>query len=304
MNNLEEFAEIVLKAVRDKADGTFSAWITSNTKDNSVKQTGISTVCKDNSAEPCVFLDSYYEEYQNGNMEIEEIVEAVFEQIVESRSNVQDVNVADFLKWETIRKHIYAKLINVELNKDLLGTTPHRKFMDLAVVYYIKIDEFENSRIGTILIQNQYMEMWGQDEESLYQAASANMRSDNDSAFDGMQTIFQCFIPKIIDLRNSGEIPLNIGIYTLSNQSKLYGASALLDKDTLKEIGNIIKDDFIVLPSSMHQVIILASNSITEYGELANMVQRINDTQINADERLSNHVYAYSRSEESLRMVA
>lgn len=304
MNDLEEFAEIVLKAVRDKADGTFSAWITSNTKDNGIKQTGISTVCKDNNAEPCVFLDSYYEEYQNGNMEIEEIVEAVFEQIVESRSNVQDVNVADFLKWETIRKHIYAKLINVELNKDLLGVTPHRKFMDLAVVYYIKIDEFENSRVGTILIQNQYMEMWGQDEESLYQAASANMRSDNDSDLDGMQTIFQCFIPKIIDLCNSGEIPLNIGIYTLSNRSKLYGASALLDNDTLKEIGNKIKDDFIVLPSSVHQVIILALNGITEYGELANMVQRINDTQINADERLSNHVYAYSRSEELLRMVA
>lgn len=66
MNNLEEFAEIVLKAVRDKADGTFSAWITSNTKDNSVKQIGISTVCKDNNAEPCIFLNSYYEGHLPG----------------------------------------------------------------------------------------------------------------------------------------------------------------------------------------------------------------------------------------------
>ena len=43
MMNMEEFAKAILVAVREKSDGTFGAWITTVTKNNDVKLTGIST---------------------------------------------------------------------------------------------------------------------------------------------------------------------------------------------------------------------------------------------------------------------
>ena len=65
-----------------------------------------------------------------------------------------------------------------------------------------------------------------------------------------------------------------------------------------------IGDGFIVLPSSLHETIVLPSREEAEYKRLADMVREVNDTQVDAEERLSYHVYVYSRDEEVLKIVA
>ena len=80
--------------------------------------------------------------------------------------------------------------------------------------------------------------------------------------------------------------------------------SEILDKHTMWVIADVIGDGFIVLPSSVHEVIILRPDSAVEYEKLADMVKEVNDTQVSEEERLSYHVYAYNRSEERLKIVA
>ena len=63
-------------------------------------------------------------------------------------------------------------------------------------------------------------------------------------------------------------------------------------------------DGFIVLPSSIHETIILPPKDAKKYEGLAKMVREVNDTQVDREERLSYHVYVYSRDEEMLRIVA
>lgn len=48
----------------------------------------------------------------------------------------------------------------------------------------------------------------------------------------------------------------------------------------------------------------LPSREEAEYKRLADMVREVNDTQVDAEERLSYHVYVYSRDEEVLKIVA
>lgn len=50
--------------------------------------------------------------------------------------------------------------------------------------------------------------------------------------------------------------------------------------------------------------IVLPPNDEEEYRRLADMVRAVNDTQVEAEERLSDHVYVYSRDEETLKIVA
>lgn len=50
--------------------------------------------------------------------------------------------------------------------------------------------------------------------------------------------------------------------------------------------------------------IILPTKDETEYGHLADMVREVNDTDVDIEERLSYHVYVYSRDEETLQIVA
>mgnify|MGYP000540281826 CR=1 FL=1 len=94
---LEEFANAVLAAVREKADGAFSAWITTNRKNNGIKLTAICANSPDSSGGPCVYLDDYYREYMCGNMEIGAAAENVYLRIMEHRNDLRDVNVASYL---------------------------------------------------------------------------------------------------------------------------------------------------------------------------------------------------------------
>lgn len=78
----------------------------------------------------------------------------------------------------------------------------------------------------------------------------------------------------------------------------------ILDKKTLRMIADKVGDRFIVLPSSLHETIILPPKDETEYEWLATQVRAVNDSQVDIEERLSYHVYVYSRDEEMLRIVA
>ncbi len=303
MMEFEEFAKAVLTAVREKADGAFSAWITTITKNNGVKMTGISTVSPGSDIGPCVYLESYYEEYRHGCMTLGEAAADVYRQFMEHGNDFKDISVADFLRWETIRHHIYAKLINADMNREMLGMIPHRLFLDLAVVYYVKVGGLEeNAGMMSMIIRNNYMEMWGQDEESLYQMAVSNMRRDGEAVFKRMEDILKGIMP------DGGEIfadmDLGVKMYVLTNRSRHLGAAELLDRETLRGISEKLSGDFIVLPSSIHETIILPADDEPDYPGLKSMVCTVNATEISGDERLSDHVYRFDRKAGRLEIAA
>lgn len=177
-------------------------------------------------------------------------------------------------------------------------------FLDLAVVYYAAVSVSDILGTGTILIHNRHMTIWGQNEEVLYETALANMRSDGNPLFGNMQNILRSFVPEVFDIWEKDGLSLNIEAYILTNCRKHYGAAEILDKNTLKDISDKIKNDYILLPSSVHEVIVLAADHNMGYGELAEMVKEVNAEEVSAEEYLSDHVYVYTRSEESLRIAA
>lgn len=85
----------------------------------------------------------------------------------------------------------------------------------------------------------------------------------------------------------------NEQMYVLTNKLKLYGAAALLDEKMMGEIVDTLGDIYI-LPSNIHELLIVPVNTGTEVNALLPMVCEVNDTQVAPEERLSNHVYTYS----------
>ncbi len=305
MMNFEEFTEAVLAEICKKSDGMFDANIHNVTKNNGVKMTRISATAKGCNCSPGVYLDDFYIEYQNGGINLSETVEEIYRILRKRLNNTQNIDMSGFMEWGSVKGSIYAKLINAEKNKELLNKIPHRLYLDMAVAYYVVIDDFAALHdTGTILICNKHMEMWGQDERSLYRVAISNMRSEGELCFDSMETVIKNIMPEAAAFWGGGKQQLSIDMYILTNRRKCFGAAGILDKNTLRTIADRIGDDFIVLPSSLHEVIILPSEKEKEYEKLADMVQSVNVTQLDVEERLSDHVYFYSRSEEILEIVA
>ena len=146
------------------------------------------------------------------------------------------------------------------------------------------------------------MESWGQDEETLYRTAMANMRAEGEAYFVSMETLIKQIWPAVV-IPPEAEAH-NTEMYILTNVRKKYGAAELLDGNTLRMIADEMGDKFIVLPSLLHECIILRPREASEYERLAYMVQQINDTEVSEEERLSYHVYVYSRDKDALQIAA
>jgi len=253
MMSFEKFTDHILKEIRERADGAFQVKKHDVIKNNNVKQTGITVMKEGVDIEPCVYLDELYREYEADGMKLDEIVDEVYRLILKYEEDMPDVDISVFQNWETIRDDIYPKLVNAEQNKELLEKIPHRNFMDLAVVYYAIARDYAREDIGTILILNGHMEIWGQEEENLYQTAMRNMRADGEADFVTLESVVKHILRGITLPDDESKDLRRKNMYILTNHRRRFGAAEILDKKTLRTIADQIGDRFIVLPSSVHE---------------------------------------------------
>lgn len=301
--SFEEFTENVVKEIRVKMGDAFQIGKREVTKNNNVKLTGIAAMKEGADIGPYIYLDEFYREYESGGMKSDEIVDEVYRLILKQGEDTPDVDLSGYRNWETVHSDIYPKLVNAGQNKELLEKIPHRDFLDLAVVYYAVARDHAREDSGTILIHNGHMKIWGQEEEDLYQTALMNMRTDGEADLITIERIVEHMLG-ITFPEQDGNASKDKDMYILTNHRRRFGAAEILDKKTLRMIADKVGDGFIVLPSSIHETIILPPKDAKKYDGLAKMVREVNDTQVDREERLSYHVYVYSRDEGTLRIVA
>ena len=91
-------------------------------------------------------------------------------------------------------------------------------------------------------------------------------------------------------------------MYILSNTSGINGATSLLYKDELKTIARKIGEDFYILPSSVHEVILIPVSLAPSHEELSRMVQEVNETQVPDEDILSDRAYYYRVEDDMICM--
>ena len=91
-------------------------------------------------------------------------------------------------------------------------------------------------------------------------------------------------------------------MYVVSKQGGVNGAIAMMDKEALQTLSDRLGGDLHVLPSSVHEVIVIRAEEGNEH-ELENMVKHINETEVPVEDRLSDHIYYYNSSTRLLTTV-
>ena len=92
-------------------------------------------------------------------------------------------------------------------------------------------------------------------------------------------------------------------LYVLTNKSRMFGAACMMYPDVFKNATLEIKGDFYVLPSSIHEVLLLPSDNVFDAEGLGRLVREINENQVEPYEVLSNNVYYYDSEKEELGMA-
>lgn len=256
------------------------------TKNNGVELTGIMAKKEGASTFPTIYIDDLYEE----NMTMEDVEYAAMK-LSRNLSKVENnlmFDIGRFTNYELAKDRIALKLINADKNKALLFEIPHRRFHNLAIVYYYLLPEELSDGIASVLIRNTHMENWGIDEKTLYEIAYENSRQYFKMKVWTMGEM-------ISELYGSDLLEEDFPMYVISNENKINGSFYMIYEDELKQLSDKFGKSFYILPSSIHELILMPDDGNKNEKDLLCTVTEINHTQVQDEEILADSVYYYDK---------
>lgn len=289
-----EFLENVRKEVESRYDSNVSVTLNHVMKNNGTELDGITIMEKDKNIAPTIYINSFYDRYREG-VSLKAVVSEII-RIYNQNKNSININADYFENYENVRKTIVYKLVNYQKNKKLLEDVPYKRVLDLAVVFYCLIEQ-RKSVSATALIHNEHLRIWNVTEDEIYNDALKNTPVLLAGSIVPMSKILS-EIAGTAPVDNDEKVCEYTGediLYVLTNSSRVNGAACILYDNLLKKFANDVHSDLYILPSSVHEVIIVPKKNAFDKSELADMVREVNEQGVSQDEILSDNVYEYNR---------
>lgn len=92
-------------------------------------------------------------------------------------------------------------------------------------------------------------------------------------------------------------------IYVLSNTYGITGAAVLLYPEELEKMSELLQSDLIILPSSVHEVLVVEDDGHIELSVYLNMVRSVNQEDVPEEDILSDNIYVYRRGTKILELI-
>lgn len=287
---MRETMTILVKAFQERTYGTgVEVEIKESIKTNGVVREGICIKEPGQRVAPVMYVDNILEDMANGNIDSEEAAERL-EDYYHSIKNDIPYGVNEKLTRDYILDNVREILVNAEKNKADKKDRPIKDFLDLFVEY-----EIEFGGCGTTRVLNSMLDAFGITEEEL--KARAHLNSIGCWKLTSMrETISQIYMENCGMPREIAEAMITMqddNMYVLSNESKFHGAAALFHIEMLLQVpGN---DDLFILPSSIHEVLVVPDNGEMTVADLRSMVYEVNCAEVAPEEVLSHSVYKFNR---------
>lgn len=298
----ETFKHTVLERMQRLLAPDASLRLQTVCKNNGLKLDGLVISNTASNLSPTIFLNYYYD-----NPSVFPDFDAICRDILrtyEQNRSTESIRADFFTDYELIRRHIAYRIINYEKNKELLKTVPYVRYLDLAIVFYCLLHLTESGN-ATILIHKSHLKLWQITAEQLYEQACQTTPLLLPYDFRNITSLLselggsaQASRPDMA--KTASFCPM----YVLTNSQKLYGAGCMLYPGLLESISEKLDQDLYILPSSIHEMILLPAMNRSYSEELADMVAEINRTELAADEILSDQVYYYSRTDQTLSICS
>lgn len=293
--NYQQFIEEVERRVKEKIKGneTITVYIHTAVKNNGKERKGITVSEKGIHISPTIYLEEYFQQFQEGKP-IEKIVEKIL-QLYEEVKCSHPCEESLLQNYEELKGKFACKLIHRGKNEKLLNDIPYVPWMDLATVVFVLL-EVSPYGTATVLVRKEHLEIWGLTEAQLFDEAKKNTPILLPYQFCPMRKLLREICPYAVDEGEEEEESL----YVLSNKLRSFGAASMLYEGILEKVGQKLGENYYILPSSIHEVIVVPESKSPVKQDLEEMVREINETQVEEEEVLSDRVYYFSRKENRL----
>lgn len=295
-----EFTKKVRESVERKLGEGYSVSTKKIAKNNGVNLQAVLINSQESAVTPAIYLEAFYERYCMGDS-LESITESVCS--IYFRSIPLQEPDLDFLNdFEQVKEKLVYRLINTEKNREQLSQVPHIPFLDLSVCFYLiythpKIGE------GWILVKNSHMEEWNTDTACLLKHAQENTEQLLGVCAVSMNEMIKSMTGGTDDCEEMQSEAHKKGLAqdndmkVLTNKERSYGAVSLLYPGLLRKMADEASDNLYILPSSVHEVILVSQKDCDDAGMLKEIVREVNAANVLPEEFLSDNVYFYEREQ-------
>lgn len=304
MNN--DFYEKIVDAVKQLLSDEYEVLESNTKKNNGVIKHGIAIHNKNTHISPVFYLDQY----------VGAAPEVVAQQIVENYTQVKEKEVPfdidKLTDFNSMREQIGYRIVNKQYNEDMLADVPHNDIAgDLSIIYFVEINDE-----ATITIRNGLLDIWGISGENLFEIASDNMQRLHPASFKSMAET-------MVDMMMRGsvkEMKAHFGVQELSDAefkqmlvkqfeqdtpidmyvlrgADNYGASVILYDDVMEEIRNKFGADFFIIPSSVHEVLVIKDDGFVNIADIKNIIAEVNSSEVSEVDKLSDNLYCYKNGQ-------
>lgn len=226
-------------------------------------------------------LEALFDRFRN-DLYLGNPMKAIEREIKEAVAQMPQFDTEALTNYERMKEKLTLQLVPAAKNKDLLADIPHRNIEDMALVY--RFDMGHNERTSSsILVTNKMLNAYGIPAAQLHDDALEAASHSCPATLRNMNEV----------IRNmTGQTdPSPMWVASIENGQN--GACVIQYPHFLDDAAETLGGSFYVLPSSIHEVLLLADDTSPSLSELENMVRTINQAEVAPEERLSDNVFHY-----------
>lgn len=260
-------------------------------------------------AGPAFYLPPLFGEYRKGRG-VEDIAGDIAAAYHAQAADMEGLagSLGDIMSYGSIKDRIYFRLLCTERNRAFLKNVLHFEVLDLSMVVYILVRE-DGDGVGSVPVQYRLLESWGVPAEKVREQAGKNTPL--------------LFPPRVLHLasamadilRDAGtggaagmeaaaeNMPEGAGPYIMTNTKGINGFSTVLYPGALESFTGFGRKNLYVLPSSVHEALLLPADGAMAPQELQEMVREVNGTVVEETDILSDTVYYYDRQKNGLSIA-
>ena len=262
---------------------------------------------KDKEAVPIIYLEPYYDTLRFEGKNMEDIMHEIARDYQKIAKDIPDFDLPEMTP-EGIRDKLFVKLVNTRSNQDRLKDLVRLPVEGgFTLTAYINMDNLSGNAM--IQVTRDMAAGMGYEERELMRDAMKNTMAAHPAKLMEMQKVMMDMaglrkLEPDDNLLSDSPAPVeDFTMLILSNTDLYFGSTALFYPEIRQQIADVTGGSFYVLPSSVHELIILPDNGSFNEQELASMVQSVNSAEVQPEEQLGNKVLYYNAAMDRL-MVA
>lgn len=255
---------------------------------------GISVTPEGSRVGVSINLEDAFLDYQTGS-QFTAVMNRLADTLVGTLGEREQFDLGFLADYSAVKDMLTIEVVGKDQNAEMLQSVPHQEMEDLAAVYRIDLGETENGN-ATVLITNEMMRNYGLTPDQLHQDALDAAQHTMKYSIRSMDEVLTG-MAQSMGIEQEQPVMFSSPLYVATTERDMFGAGVLAVPSFFEDAAEKLDGNFYVLPSSVHEILLLPDRFAPEPQLLKEMVQDVNANEVDPKDRLSDNVYHYDAKE-------